>query len=49
LLLQWPRVRRSQLPAPWATGVVGDGEASFRQSLFDCTEPEAEAMREQTA
>jgi len=45
-LLQYPRVRRSTLPAPWAKGCVGDGEASFRQSLFDCTEPEAEAMRE---
>jgi len=44
--LQCPRVRRSQLPAPLATGVVDDGEASFRQSLFACTEPEAEAMRE---
>jgi len=44
--LQCPRLSRSTLPAPWATGCVGDGEASFRQSLFDCTEPEAEARRE---
>jgi len=44
--LQCPRVRRSTLPAPWANGFVGDGDAWFRQSLFDFTEPEAEAMRE---
>ena len=27
-------------------GFIGDGEASFRQSLFDVTETEAEAMIE---
>ncbi len=45
-LLHCPSVSRSKLPAPLANGVVGDGEASFRQSLFDFTETEAEAMRE---
>ena len=45
-LLHCPRVCRSKLPAPLATGFVGDGEASFRQSLFDFTETEAEAMIE---
>ena len=45
-LLQCPRVSRSKLPAPLANDFVGDGDASFRQSLFDFTETEAGAMRE---
>ena len=45
-LFEFSRIVRSKLPAPLANGFVGDGDASFRQSLFDFTETQAEAMRE---
>jgi len=46
VLLQFPRIRGSNLLAPLANRFIDDSDASFSQEFFDFTKAQAEAMIE---